>query len=165
MKSTYKIGLFLLIMCGVFYAETDEVKSVMEGDSVSLNLDLTQIQRLDLLLWRFGDKGSTIAQIDGNEISYEDYEVFRDRLELDQTGSLIITNTRSTDSGFYTVKISSRTQTVYKRFSVSVIERGLSSGAVAGIVLVFLAVVAAAAVPSVVSFVALPLSGSPAETW
>ncbi len=76
----------------MFYAETDEVKSVMEGDSVTLSLDLTQIQRLDLLLWRFGDKGSTIAQIDGNEISYEDYEVFRDRLQLDQTGSLTITN-------------------------------------------------------------------------
>ncbi len=104
----------------MFYAETDEVKSVMEGDSVSLNLDLTQIQRLDLLLWRFGDKGSTIAQIDGNEISYEDYEVFRDRLELDQTGSLTITNIRTNHSGLYKAEINHNTGTSYIKFSVTV---------------------------------------------
>ncbi len=104
----------------MFYAETDEVKSVMEGDSVSLNLDLTQIQRLDLLLWRFGDKGSTIALIDGNEISYEDYEVFRDRLELDQTGSLTITNIRTNHSGLYKAEINHNTGTSYIKFSVNV---------------------------------------------
>ncbi len=104
----------------MFYAETDEVKSVMEGDSVSLNLDLTQIQRLDLLLWRFGDKGSTIAQIDGNEISYEDYEVFRDRLELNQTGSLTITNIRTNHSGLYKAEINHNTGTSYIKFSVNV---------------------------------------------
>ncbi len=104
----------------MFYAETDEVKSVMEGDSVSLNLDLTQIQRLDLLLWRFGDKGSTIAQIDGAEISYEDYEVFRDRLELNQTGSLTITNIRTNHSGLYEAEINHNTGTSYIKFSVTV---------------------------------------------
>ncbi len=104
----------------MFYAETDEVKSVMEGDSVSLNLDLTQIQRLDLLLWRFGDKGSTIAQIDGNKISYEDYEVFRDRLELNQTGSLTITNIRTNHSGLYKAEINHNTGTSYIKFSVTV---------------------------------------------
>ncbi len=83
----------------MFNAETDEVKSVMEGDSVTLNPDLTQIQGLDLLLWRFGDKGFTIAQIDEKEILYEDYEIFRDRLQLDQTGSLTITNIRTNHSG------------------------------------------------------------------
>ncbi len=104
----------------MFYAETDEVKSVMEGDSVTLNLDLTQIQRLDLLLWRFGDKGSTIAQIDGNEMSYKDYEVFRDRLELDQTGSLTITNIRTNHSGLYKAEINNNTGTSYIKFSVTV---------------------------------------------
>ncbi len=96
------------------------MKSVMEGDSVSLNLDLTQIQRLDLLLWRFGDKGSTIAQIDGKDISYEDYEVFRDRLELNQTGSLTITNIRTNHSGLYKAEINHNTGTSYIKFSVNV---------------------------------------------
>ncbi|KAL1246585.1 hypothetical protein QQF64_034548 [Cirrhinus molitorella] len=109
-------------MCGVFYAETDEVKSVMEGDSVTLNLDLTKIQRLDLLLWRFGDKGSTIAQTDGKEISYEDDEIFNGRLKLDQTGFLTITNIRTNHSGLYKAEINSNTGTSYMMFRVTVYE-------------------------------------------
>uniref|UniRef100_A0A671PBI0 Ig-like domain-containing protein n=1 Tax=Sinocyclocheilus anshuiensis TaxID=1608454 RepID=A0A671PBI0_9TELE len=107
---------------GVFYAETDEVKTVMEGDSVTLNPDLTQIQGIVLLLWRFGDKGSTIAQIDGNDILYEDYEAFRGRLQLDQTGSLTITNVRTNHSGLYKAEISHNTGTSYIKFSVTVYE-------------------------------------------
>uniref|UniRef100_A0A673N491 Si:ch73-44m9.3 n=1 Tax=Sinocyclocheilus rhinocerous TaxID=307959 RepID=A0A673N491_9TELE len=122
MKSTYKIVPILLIMCGVFDAETDEVKSVMEGDSVTLNPDLTQIQGIVLLLWRFGDKGSTIAQIDGNDILYEDYEAFRGRLQLNQTGSLNITNVRTSHSGLYKAEISHNTGTSYIKFRVTVYE-------------------------------------------
>ncbi len=96
----------------------------MSGDRVTLQTGVTQISGDELILWRFGDEGKVIAKADKEAKSSPLYydERFRDRLELelDQTGSLIITNTRSTDSGFYTVKISSRTQTVHKRFSVSV---------------------------------------------
>ncbi len=94
-----------------------------EGDRVTLQIGVTQISGEELIVWRFGDEGKLIAKADKEAKSsslYDTDERFRDRLELDQTGSLTITNTRSTDSGFYTVKISSRTQTVYKRFSVSV---------------------------------------------
>ncbi|XP_050957301.1 carcinoembryonic antigen-related cell adhesion molecule 1-like [Labeo rohita] len=122
MKSTLQIVLFLLMMCGVFYAETDEPISVMEGDSVTLNLDLTKIQRLYLIQWRFGDKGSTIAQTDGNEISDEDYEIFRDRLQLNQTGSLTITNIRTNHSGLYEAEIGHSTGTSYIKFNVYVYE-------------------------------------------
>ncbi len=97
--------------------------SVMEGDRVTLQTDVTQISGDEMIVWRFGDEGKLIAKADIEAKSsplYDTDERFRDRLELDQTGSLIITNTRSTDSGFYSVKISRRTQTVYKRFSVSV---------------------------------------------
>uniref|UniRef100_A0A673K044 Immunoglobulin domain-containing protein n=1 Tax=Sinocyclocheilus rhinocerous TaxID=307959 RepID=A0A673K044_9TELE len=106
-------------------ADADDVKTVMEGESVTLNPDLTQIQKCYLIEWRFGD--SVIAQTDGNDISYPSHtEIFRGRLQLDQlkldhqTGSLIITNTRTTDAGLYTVKISSNKQTLYKRFTVTV---------------------------------------------
>ncbi len=95
----------------------------MSGDRVTLQTGVTQISGDELIVWRFGDEGKVIAKADIEAKSsplYDTDERFRDRLELDQTGSLIITDTRSTDSGFYAVKISSRTQTVYKRFSVSV---------------------------------------------
>ncbi|XP_026100757.1 uncharacterized protein LOC113071680 [Carassius auratus] len=96
--------------------------SVMEGDSVTLNPDLSKIQGMVLLLWRFGEKGSTIAQIDGNYILYEDYEVFRSRLKLDQTGSLTITNVRTNHSGLYKAEVSHNTGTSYIMFRVTVYE-------------------------------------------
>ncbi|XP_026119980.1 uncharacterized protein LOC113099111 isoform X2 [Carassius auratus] len=120
MKSTYELVLSLLIMYGVFGVETEEVKSVMEGDSVTLNPDLSKIQGMVLLLWRFGEKGSTIAQIDGNNILYEDYEVFKGRLQLDQTGSLTITNVRTSHSGLYKAEVSHNTGTSYIMFRVTV---------------------------------------------
>uniref|UniRef100_A0A8C1XU56 Immunoglobulin domain-containing protein n=1 Tax=Cyprinus carpio TaxID=7962 RepID=A0A8C1XU56_CYPCA len=115
---------FSVTVYGVFCAETDEVKSVsvMEGDAVTLNPDLTQIKGIVLLLWRFGDKGSTVAQIDGNEILYEDDEIFIDRLQLDQSGSLTIKNTRTKHTGLYEAEISHNTGTSYIRFSVTVYE-------------------------------------------
>jgi len=104
----------------VFSAETDEVKTVMEGDSVTLNPDLTQIQGINLILWRFGDTGFTIAQVEGNEISYDSDERFRDRLKLNQTGSLTITNIRIKHSGLYKAEIIHNTGTSYRKFTVIV---------------------------------------------
>ncbi|XP_042609684.1 uncharacterized protein LOC122142533 [Cyprinus carpio] len=57
---------------------------------------------------------------------------FRGRLELDQTGSLTITDTRTTDSGLYEVKNTNNilytfSLTVYARLSVPVISRDCSS--------------------------------------
>ncbi len=42
----------------MFVVETDEVKSVsvLEGDSVTLRTGLTEIQRDDEILWKFGDQ-------------------------------------------------------------------------------------------------------------
>ncbi|XP_058617243.1 uncharacterized protein LOC131530794 isoform X2 [Onychostoma macrolepis] len=118
-----------------------KIESVKEGDPVTLQTDVTQLSRDELIVWRFGEEGKLIAKADIEAKSsplYDTEESFRGRLELDQTGSLIITNTRTTDSGLYKVKISRKNQTVYKRFTVTV------SGAVAGIV-VLLCVAAAAA--------------------
>ncbi|XP_052447185.1 uncharacterized protein LOC127988465 isoform X2 [Carassius gibelio] len=280
MKKTFTFFEILLLMCGVFYAETEEVKSVMEGDSVTLNPDLTQIQGIIQILWRFGEPGLTIArfkngisydekfkdrlqlnkttgfltirnmrtnhsglykvqvdhdtgtsdqrfsvtvyespsviagteaelksvsvtagdpvtlhvpQIQGDELIvwrfgdegkliakadietkssplyYETDERFRDRLKLDQTGSLIITNTRTTDSGEYKVKISSNKQTLYKRFTVTVTvpvpDPGFSGGAVAGIVIGVLLLLTAA-VAGVMYFYRRPITTNlPNQTW
>ncbi|XP_059424649.1 uncharacterized protein LOC132159053 isoform X2 [Carassius carassius] len=139
---TFRIFLSFLIMCGVFGTEDDEGKtlSVKEGDSVTLNPDLNETQGFNLIQWRFGGEGSTIARTDGNEISYANDERFRDRLQLnDQTGSLTITNMKNTDSGLYRVTISSSKPMINKRFIVTV-SSGVSPGAVAEIFVVFLLV-------------------------
>ncbi len=93
----------------------------MEGDSVTLHTDVTVTQQ-DRINWYFNK--SRIAKIIVNlsrctDVQCEDAdERFRDRLELDhQTGSLTITNTRTTDSGLYKVTISSWRE---KTFNVSV---------------------------------------------
>ncbi|XP_039520389.1 uncharacterized protein LOC120474294 [Pimephales promelas] len=107
----------------------DEVKSVSvtEGESVTLNTD-TEIQTDELIAWRTGHN-NLIAKIKGNN-----FERFRDRLTLNEkTGSLTITNTRTTDSGLYKVTGSrSKTPlnifnlTVYARLPVPVISRDCS---------------------------------------
>ncbi|XP_043078672.1 uncharacterized protein LOC122327397 isoform X2 [Puntigrus tetrazona] len=122
-----------------------QLMSVKEGVSVTLNIP--QLQGNELIVWRSGDEGKLVAKLDKETKSSPLYydERFRDRLELEKTGSLIITNTRTTDSGLYRVKISSNKQTLYKRFTVTVNEPGLSSAAVAGIVLSLLLTALAAA--------------------
>ncbi len=105
----------------MFGADEDEVKvvSVMEGDSVTLNPDLTQKQRINLIEWRFRD--SVIAEADGNDISYPIHtEIFRDRLQLDQTGSLTIKNMKTKHSGLYELQISHGAGTAERKFNVTV---------------------------------------------
>ncbi|XP_043078869.1 CD48 antigen-like [Puntigrus tetrazona] len=100
----------------------DEVKSVMEGDSVTLNSGLTEVIDEDLALWRFGAENTLIAVINvivGSVTVYDDVldERFRDRLKLDhQTGSLTITNISTLHTGEYQLQ----TNSVRKSFSVSV---------------------------------------------
>ncbi|KAL0153313.1 hypothetical protein M9458_051392, partial [Cirrhinus mrigala] len=100
-----------------------KMESVKVGDRVTLQTDVTKLHGDELIVWRFGDEGKLIAKTDIEAKSsplHDPDERFRDRLELDhQTGSLIITNSRTTDSGLYRVKISSSKQTLYKRFTVT----------------------------------------------
>ncbi|XP_067237035.1 uncharacterized protein [Chanodichthys erythropterus] len=125
MKNNFKFVQMFLLMCGVFGAETDEEKtvSVMEGDSVTLNPDLTKIQGINRMKWRFRDSRSVIALIEENDISYPTVtEMFKDRLKLDQTGSLTITNMRTKHSGLYKLEINHNTGTSDLSFSVTVYE-------------------------------------------
>ncbi|XP_058616946.1 uncharacterized protein LOC131530601 isoform X2 [Onychostoma macrolepis] len=124
MKEIFKIFQFLLLMCGVFGADEDEVKpvSVMEGDSVTLNPDLTKIQGFNQILWRFGSQGSTIARIVEKVISDEEEEIFIGRLQLDQTGSLTIKNMKTKHSGRYKAEISHSAGALFTIFIVTVYE-------------------------------------------
>ncbi|XP_073718490.1 cell adhesion molecule CEACAM3-like [Misgurnus anguillicaudatus] len=130
-------------------AEASVVKSVskMEGESVTLHTDV-QTQRGDLIQWRFGDKNLLIAKGDmednKNAVYDDDNRGFSGRLKLDESGNLIITNIRTSNAGVYNLKISSK-ETKYKTFTVSVSvigEAGSSSGAVAGLCIFFLLVIA-----------------------
>ncbi|XP_065100455.1 uncharacterized protein [Paramisgurnus dabryanus] len=121
-----KFLIFLLMwrLTGVF---GDEVKSVsvMEGDSVTLNSNITDIQRVAVILWTFGDENTLIAEIvkAAKRVSIK-ADVpggrFRDRLKLNnQTGDLIITNITTQHTGLYQIIIS-RTGTISLRFNVTV---------------------------------------------
>ncbi|CAM4659185.1 unnamed protein product [Leuciscus chuanchicus] len=117
----------ILLFCiwhlvGVF-GDRDAVKSVsvMEGDSVTLNPDLTDIQRDEQIEWRF--ENIRIATVIMNNPKYYDNdERFRDRLKLDQTGSLTISDIRTTDSGLYKLSTIIRSKEFIKRFKVTVNE-------------------------------------------
>ncbi|XP_052446625.1 uncharacterized protein LOC127988118 [Carassius gibelio] len=143
-----------------------KLMSVTAGDPVTLHVP--QIQGDELIVWRFGDEGKLIAKADieakSSSLYDETDERFRDRLKLDQTGSLTITNTSTTDSGLYTAKISSNKQTLYKRFTVTVSERGFSGGVVAGIVIGVLLL--AVAVAGVIYYFLRPITNKlPNQTW
>ncbi|XDV23435.1 hypothetical protein PO909_028013 [Leuciscus waleckii] len=105
----------------------DAVKSVsvMEGDYVTLNTDAAEIQRDKVIEWRFGHNDILIARINRQNNERTIYNgsadgKFRDRLKLDEkTGSLTITNTRTTDSGLYKVT-SSRTETPLNTFNLTI---------------------------------------------
>ncbi len=101
-------------------------KSVKEGESVSLDPGVMKNPN-DLMTWHFNDL--CIAEIseeprmictDVQCINAD--ERFRDRLKLDQqTGSLTIRDTRTTDSGDYTLQINiSSSFSIIRSFSVTV---------------------------------------------
>uniref|UniRef100_A0A8C2HDA6 Ig-like domain-containing protein n=1 Tax=Cyprinus carpio TaxID=7962 RepID=A0A8C2HDA6_CYPCA len=109
----------------VVFADPAAVKMVTEGDSVTLESGVTEIQTGDVITWTFGHPETRIARINKDDgifsTSLGDAVGFRDRLKLDhQTGSLSITNTRTTDSGLYNVTIKRTNTQITNRFSVTV---------------------------------------------
>ncbi|KAK9968935.1 hypothetical protein ABG768_027152, partial [Culter alburnus] len=95
---------------------------VEEGDSVTLNSDLTEMKDVDVIQWRFWSEDTLIAEINvtADRITVYDDVLdgrFRDRLKLDkQTGSLTITNIRTEHAGYYELQ----TNSVRRSFSLFV---------------------------------------------
>ncbi len=106
------------------FGDTDVMKSVSvtEGDNVSLNTGVTEVQREDQILWMFGPKETRIAELYKHIIDmFKSNETFGDRLQLDSfTGSLTIRNIRSTDSGLYKLQIRSNRGNSDKTFNLTV---------------------------------------------
>ncbi|XP_050951077.1 uncharacterized protein LOC127153850 [Labeo rohita] len=124
-------------------AERDEMKrkSVNEGESVTLDPGVMNNPK-DLMTWLFND--SPINEIPeepskscGDVVCKDGAGRFRHKLEMIQTGSLIITNIKTTDSGLYNLQINSSRFSIMRTFSVNVTavpDSNLSTAAVAGIV-------------------------------
>uniref|UniRef100_A0A8C1PD93 Ig-like domain-containing protein n=1 Tax=Cyprinus carpio TaxID=7962 RepID=A0A8C1PD93_CYPCA len=98
--------------------------SVTEGDSVTLNTDVTEVQRDDQILWILNSSETRIAEIYKRTISIydnkENNERFRDRLKIDeQTGSLTVTNINKLHSGLYKLQIM-KGDVKHKSFSLAV---------------------------------------------
>ncbi|XP_056614149.1 SLAM family member 5-like [Triplophysa dalaica] len=111
---------------GVFGFDGDEVKSVsvMEGESVTLHTDLTRIQRRDHILWMFGPQGIPIADIYNQKPNTYQTGRYGGRLQINsQTGSLTITNMRTTDSGLYRLEVINGKETLFKIFNVTAYAR------------------------------------------
>ncbi|XP_026121099.1 SLAM family member 9-like, partial [Carassius auratus] len=116
----------LLLEKGVI-GDTDEVKSVsvLEGDSVFLNTDVTEVQRDDQILWMFGPQNTRIADIHRQNIYIDATNtIFENSLQMDsQTGSLTVRNIRCEHSGLYKLQIINNRGTEEKLFNISIYAR------------------------------------------
>ncbi|XP_050959023.1 uncharacterized protein LOC127160428 [Labeo rohita] len=131
-------------------AKQDEMKSVTEGEPVALDPGVINDPN-DLIKWTFN--GVHVAEINGDPsktcidiLCQEGDERFSVRLVVNQTGSLTIMNTRTTDSGVYQLQVISSNVSItrIRRLKVTVTGSGLSPAAIAGISAAVLLLLAAA---------------------
>ncbi|XP_055073840.2 uncharacterized protein [Misgurnus anguillicaudatus] len=111
------------LLVGVF---GDEVKSVsvFDGGSVTLNTDITDIKRVDLIEWRFETiRIARIKKSDDINPKYDDNnetQRFGGKLKLNsQTGDLIITNITSEHTGLYQLRVVILSVETIKRFNLT----------------------------------------------
>ncbi|XP_026054794.1 uncharacterized protein LOC113040753 [Carassius auratus] len=104
-------------------AERGEI-SVKEGENVTLGPGIIK-KPIDPMRWYYND--TLIVEITEdqckiwtNEQGHSSNERFRDRLEVNQTGSLTIRNTTNTDSGVYHLQINSSRFSVIRSFGLTV---------------------------------------------
>uniref|UniRef100_A0A8C1H8G9 Uncharacterized protein n=2 Tax=Cyprinus carpio TaxID=7962 RepID=A0A8C1H8G9_CYPCA len=150
---------FNVTVYGVSASEQDE-KSVKEGESVTLDPGVVR-QPNEVMRWYYKD--TLIAEITQylSNVCTDDEckERFRDRLKLDhQTGSLTITDTRTTDSGVYTLQISRNARRGNSAFSVKSFGVNVAvtdvpdSAAAAGIAVAVILLLAACAAAAVIYY-------------
>ncbi|XP_042604924.1 uncharacterized protein LOC109106570 [Cyprinus carpio] len=101
---------------------SERMISVEEGKNVTLEID-SEKQKDDQILWMFGAEETLIAQIKGENRETHDVadERFRDRLKLEESGSLTISNITTEHTGAYKAQIISRGTTSYKKFKVAML--------------------------------------------
>ncbi|XP_016113903.1 uncharacterized protein [Sinocyclocheilus grahami] len=115
--------IFSITIHDVPGVETDKTKakSVMEGETVTFDPGVINNPNY-LMRWYFNDSLITEITGDQSKICTDADERFRDRLQLDhQTESLIITNTRTTDSGDYHLEIITNSSSIRRQYSIRII--------------------------------------------
>ncbi|XP_039538677.1 carcinoembryonic antigen-related cell adhesion molecule 1-like [Pimephales promelas] len=158
-SSNIRENIFNVTVYDVPGAET-KTKSVKSGKSVTLDPGVIKHPN-DVMMWYYND--TRLAEITGDQSQIctdeQCKERFRDRLKLDhQTGSLTIMNTTNTDTGEYKLQINSSNDvprrqpriSSIRRFSVTVTDSGLSSGAITGIVVGVVLLVSAAVIAALI---------------
>lgn len=131
-KALQNMGIVLLLslflIAGVSGTEIGAAQfmSLMEGDSVTLQTNLTEILNDDTILWLFGPTETMFCQIkrvkDFTSQFVTDDVKFSSRVLVDQkTGSITIRNTRIRHSGQYTLRVSTTENTITRIFNVTVL--------------------------------------------
>ncbi|XP_056304441.1 uncharacterized protein LOC130216571 [Danio aesculapii] len=116
--------IFCLCMCFLLKGVFGNIKSVNDGDSVTLQSALTDVQKYERVLWTFGPDSTRIAQINNaiNKISVYNEVLdgkFRGKLSLDPlTGSLTIANATSQHAGLYELNTVGGNDVLSKQFRV-----------------------------------------------
>lgn len=90
------------------------METVIDGDSVTLHIDITERQRNDIH-WKIKDNNTPVAEItreDGSITTSKTYNGFRGRLHLYQNGSLTITNMKK-EHGQYEADVTIGNNTYY----------------------------------------------------
>lgn len=135
--SVYPLYMFNFCLENDFFPDAglDQMKKikVKQGETVTLKTGVTDIQRDDLLRWKYVESTvtdsttsfSVIAVCDKRTSRVSVYDGpdgrFQDRLQLDHhTGNLTIKNTEVKDSGNFKVKIKSNTNPLIKTIKVNV---------------------------------------------
>ncbi|XP_077093937.1 uncharacterized protein LOC143746090 [Siphateles boraxobius] len=130
MKKVFSICVFCFVIEGVFNVDPDEVKTVIEGDSLTLQADFTETQKDGIAEWKVNETRIAIINKATGKVEYSDVKLmmmFSGRLNLDQTGFLTIWNIRIKHSGEYEVESISSVRTKSKKFKVFVKESPLKS--------------------------------------
>ncbi|XP_003201059.1 cell adhesion molecule CEACAM1 isoform X1 [Danio rerio] len=122
-----------------YIALIDGVKkeTVKEGNPVNLRTGLIEIKGYDLVLWK--TKDVTVAEINKNKNKFLTLDKgdtrYGGRLDfIQQSGNLIIRDSRTTDSGDYDLQMNSSTYSLQRTIRVTVNNSGVATGAATGIV-------------------------------
>lgn len=112
-------------------------ETVKEGNPVNLRTGLIEIKGYDLVLWK--TKDVTVAEINKNKNKFLTLDKgdtrYGGRLDFNQqSGNLIIRDSRTTDSGDYDLQMNSSTYSLQRTIRVTVNNSGVATGAATGIV-------------------------------
>ncbi|KAK2906702.1 hypothetical protein Q8A67_005687 [Cirrhinus molitorella] len=128
MENVFSVFLTMFVINVVFGVDPDGVKTVIEGDSLTLLTDFTEMQKDGLTEWKVNNTYIATINKGTGKVEYSDDKLmmmFSGRLNLDQTGFLTIWNIRIKHSGEYKVESSSSAGSKSKTFKVIVKESPL----------------------------------------